>query len=234
MKNDIENFVDEVVQDNITVESGDKIPNPTDPEWVDYVLDQLSDHELSQGNPTTDGLRRVTEKIFGEILVSDTEILESPKGANGRASAKHTLTIAKYNGNTVQVSACIDVLGEKLPYPFKDHLVSTACTRAEGKALRRALKIRVQTAEELSNSEDDTIDTNDDINDQQIAAIKTLCKRLDVNVKKFVKSNCKKSKTIKDVKNIQGRLMINALSSYQREGVPEEFKGYTEDVKFLS
>ena len=55
MKNDIENFVDEVVQDNIAVESGDKIPNPTDPEWVDYVLDQLSDHELSQGNPTTDG-----------------------------------------------------------------------------------------------------------------------------------------------------------------------------------
>ena len=234
MKNEIENFVDEVVEDAIVEKTENKIPSPTDPNWVDYVLDQLADHELSQGNPTTDGLRRVAEKVFGEIIESDTEILESPKGTSGRATAKHTLVIAKYSGNTIRVSACVDVLGDKLPYPFNQHLVSTVCTRAEGKALRRALKIRVQTAEELSNSEEEITDISQDINDQQIAAIKTLAKRMDVDIEKFVKSSCKKAKSIKQVTNIQGRMMINSLSSYQREGTPEEYKGYKEATKFFS
>lgn len=231
----IESFVDGIVEDQVAEnQETSSIPKQTDPEWVEYVLDNLADHELVQGNPTTDGLRRVTEKIFGEILESDTEVLEIPKGVNGRASAKHTLVIAKYNGNTIRVSACVDVLGDKLPYPFKQHLVSTVCTRAEGKALRRALKIRVQTAEEMSNTEEESADTNESINDQQIAAIKTLAKRMDVDIAKFSKSHSKKVKNIKELSNIQGRIMINTLSSYQREGTPEEFQGYTEGVKFIN
>ncbi len=234
-KDTIESFVDEIVEDQPVEEStGQVVPRQTDPEWVDYVIDQLADHELSQGNPTTDGLRRVTEKIFGEIIESDTELLEVPKGVNGRTSAKHTLVIAKYNGNTIKVSACVDVLGDKLPYPFNQHLVSTVCTRAEGKALRRALKIRVVTAEELSNTEEDVVDSNESINDQQIAAIKTLAKRMDVDVEKFVKSSNKKVKTLKEITNVQGRMMINTLSSYQREGTPDEFKGHKEGAKFFS
>ncbi len=216
-----------------------ELPRPTDPKWVEYVLDQLSDHELAGGAPTTDGLRRVCEKIYGEIVESDTQILEVPaKTGPFKASAKHTLIIRKYDQTRewqaqvqevpveVRVSACVDVLGDKLPAPFNQHLVSTACTRAEGKALRRALKIRVQTAEELSNKEEDELNTSEPINDQQIVAIKTLSKRNDVDLIKFVKANADQPKSIRDVNNLEGRLMINKLSTFQREGTPDELVGY--------
>lgn len=227
----LENMVDEVVTDNPVSMNDDKNPRPEDPEWVDYVLDQLSDRELPDGNPTTDGLRRVTEKVFGTILKSDTQILEVPNRAySGKVTAKHTLIIHRRDINTpITISACVDVVGEKLPAPFNTHLVATACTKAEGKALRRALKIRVQTAEELRSEDDLEMDASGPINDQQITALKALCKRNDVNVAKFIKANSEKPKSIYDVKNIEGRLMINKLSGYQREGTPEEFLGYDEN-----
>jgi len=37
----------------------DKRPQEHDPEWSEYLLDQLSDSELINGAPTVDGLRRI-------------------------------------------------------------------------------------------------------------------------------------------------------------------------------
>ena len=47
-------------------EDGPKKPHEYDPAWSEYILDNLADHELIQGAPTVDGLRRVTERCFGE------------------------------------------------------------------------------------------------------------------------------------------------------------------------
>lgn len=228
--NKIEDYVEEIVDDADMDISEEEIIKPTDPKWVDHVLDNLADHELSDGNPTTDGLRRVTEKLYGQIIKSDTEILEIPKAAyTGKVTAKHTLVIERHDGRLIEISACVDVIGQSLPAPFNRHLVATACTKAEGKALRRALKIRVQTAEELTSEPDEEFNTDEPINDQQIVAIKTLCKRNDVDLIKFVKSNSDDPKTIRDIKNLEGRLMINKLSGYQREGTPEDLVGYNEN-----
>jgi|32_taG_2_1085360.scaffolds.fasta_scaffold04732_4 hypothetical protein len=225
----IQDIVDEVVEDG-ALEVQDHKVHPTDPKWVDHVLDELSDHELLEGNPTTDGLRRVTEKLYGEIIRSDTEILEIPaQKYTGKVTAKHTLIIRKFNGTDVVVSACVDVLGDTLPAPFNKHLVATACTKAEGKALRRALKIRVQTAEELSSENEEEFNTDEPINDQQIVAIKMLCKRNDVDLVKFVTANSDNPKTIRDIKNLEGRLMINKLSGFQREGTPDDLAGYNDN-----
>ena len=49
-------------------EAPDDTPRDSDPEWSEYLLDQLADHELINGAPTVDGLRRITEKCFGEIV----------------------------------------------------------------------------------------------------------------------------------------------------------------------
>lgn len=232
-KSSLEGMVDEVVEDSNQEVVQPEVPHYTEPEWVEFILDQLADHELSNGNPTTDGIRRVAEKYFGEIVYSDTEVVEVPKvEINGKATAKHTLRIRKYDtGEVITVSACIDVLGSKLPYPFKEHLVSTACTRAEGKALRRALKVRILTAEELAHSDEDGdsgISLEDPINDQQVLALKTMCKRLDVDIIKFVKANARNVKNIKAVKSVECALMINKLSEYQRAKVPEEFSGWSD------
>ena len=212
-------------------------PADSDPEWSEYLLDQLSDHELINGAPTVDGLRRITEKCFGEIIESRSTIIEPPRSDNGlRCTICHTLVISKYRGmRTIRVDGCVDVLHSKTPYPFKDHLVATADTRAEGKALRRALKIRVITAEELqSESEEEVLVSDEGINDQQILAINQLCKRLDVNVESLVKTKSQSAEKINDMNSLEARLVISQLSEFQRKPATiEEHKvaGYDENWK---
>jgi hypothetical protein len=204
-----------------------------DPKWVDYVIEQLADHELVNGSPTTDGLRRVTECVFGEILYSDTEILNIRDNC---ITAKHTLTIEKKNGRQIQVSACVDVLKDKLPVgsPYRDHLTATACTRAEGKALRRALKIRIHTAEELANATKQDKSTNDSINDQQISALNVMCKRLNIDFVKLAKSitiDSRKIRKITSLNKLEAGIMMDTLSGYQKDkdNIPEELVGYNEN-----
>lgn len=205
-------------------------------EWSEHLLDQLSDHELINGAPTVDGLRRICEKCFGEIIESKSEIIETPTRQNNRCTLKHSLTIYKYStSRNIKVEGCVDVLYEKTPHPFKDHLVATADTRAEGKALRRALKIRVITAEELQNEEyDESASSDEAINDQQILAINQLCKRIGVSVVALAKSRNEKAKKINDISNLEARLLISKLSGLQRN--PEEIEagnlaGYDENWK---
>lgn len=234
-------LVDEVVEDMaISADDQETQRGPThkctDPDWVDYILDQLADNELSYGHPTADGLRRVAELEFGQILVSDTDILEVPKEAlTGKCTAKHRLVFERHDGKgLLEVSACIDVVGKKLPAPFNQHLVATACTRAEGKALRRALKIRVQTAEEMVTTEDPDEDVSSEpINDQQVLAINQMCKRNDLNVVAVIKETCKAAKKLKDVKNVEGRFILTKLAEYQRNQstITESLVGYDENWK---
>ena len=212
-------------------------PSDADAEWSEYLLDQLGDHELINGAPTVDGLRRITEKCFGEIIESRSTIVEAPSGVNGlRCTICHTLTIVKHRRlRTVKVDGCVDVLHSKTPYPFKDHLVATADTRAEGKALRRALKIRVITAEELqSESEEEVLVSEEAINDQQILAINQLCKRLDVSVEGLVKMKCQAAENINSINNLEARLLISQLSEFQRKPDSienENVSGYDENWK---
>ena len=218
------------------VDNDPKIPSEYDPEWSEYLLDQLSDSELINGAPTVDGLRRITEKCFGEIVGSKSAIIDSPTSQNNqRCTICHTLTISKYRSSqSISVDGCVDVLYHKTPYPFKDHLVATADTRAEGKALRRALKIRVITAEELQNEdEQDALSSDELVNDQQVLALNQLCKRLDLSVTSFVKGEYNKVKKINELRNLEARLLIAKLSEFQRtpKDIPQSYMGYDENWK---
>ena len=218
------------------VDNNPQTPSEYDPEWSEYLLDQLSDSELINGAPTVDGLRRITEKCFGEIVGSKSAIIESPTSQNNqRCTICHTLTISKYrSAQSISVDGCVDVLYHKTPYPFKDHLVATADTRAEGKALRRALKIRVVTAEELQNEdEQEALSSDELVNDQQVLALNQLCKRLDLSVKSFVKGENNKVKKIDELRNLEARLLIAKLSEFQRtpKDIPESYMGYDENWK---
>ena len=218
------------------VDNDPKTPSEYDPEWSEYLLDQLSDSELINGAPTVDGLRRITEKCFGEIVGSKSTIIESPTSQNNqRCTICHTLTISKYRSDqSISVDGCVDVLYHKTPYPFKDHLVATADTRAEGKALRRALKIRVVTAEELQNEdEQEALSSDELVNDQQVLALNQLCKRLDLSVTSFVKGEYNKVKKINELRNLEARLLIAKLSEFQRtpKDIPKSYMGYDENWK---
>ena len=108
-------------------------------------------------------------------------------------------------------------------------IVATADTRAEGKALRRALKLRVVTAEEVQTqvSEEEVLTAQDHINDQQIMAINAVCRKHDLNVEKVAKSVYNNAKTLKQLTNLEASVLMDKITSYQREkSIPEELLGY--------
>ena len=222
-------------EENIQLEDKPRRPHEYDPGWSEYILDNMSDNELIQGAPTVDGLRRATEKCFGEILQSKSEIVEVPTRQNNKCTIKHSLTIRKYSTDSIiEVDGCVDVLYDRIPYPFNTHLVATADTRAEGKALRRALKIRVVTAEELQNQDEDEVMASEEgMNDQQILALNQMCKRLDISVTNFVKAQYNKVKVINDVSNMEARVLIAQLSGFQRKpkSIDKKIKGYDDNWK---
>lgn len=231
-KNEFEDMVATISAEDVEGEGHDSeapVYTEIDPEWSEYVLDQLHDSELKQGNPTVDGLRRVAEALYGEIMSSTSEVLELPS-AKGSCSVKHTIVIKKYSSESVvSVDGCVDVRYDKIPYPFNDHLLATADTRAEGKALRRALKLRIVTAEEMTNSsEDDVMASDENITDQQILAINQMCKRLDVNLVTLIGNAHASIGSIREVNNLQGRLLLTTLSDYQRNmsSITEDLSGY--------
>ncbi len=228
VKTEITDMVDEIVEDSAVEESTEPVkPSSSDPKWVDFVIDQLKDNELVNGAPTTDGLRRVCEKHYGEIIFSHSATVDVLCTNTGRCAVNHSLGILKYEtGSEITVSACVDVLHNKLPAPFNEHMLATACTRAEGKALRRAMKIKVHTSEELNNEDPEDASSSEPLNDQQISAIKVMSKRNNVDLKGFCKSQSDGANSINDLTNLEARLIINKLSSFQRKGVPEEFSGY--------
>ena len=229
-KSDFDQVVAEVQEDVLLEEErAEDIIDPSDSGWSEHVLDHLDDHELRDGNPTVDGLRRVTEEVFGDILVSSSHIY-SHDASRGFCTVKHTLQIRKHaTGDVITVDGCVDVNRGNIPHPFNQHLVATADTRAEGKAIRRALKIRVVTAEEMQNSdEDDLLAAEENITDQQILAINQMCKRLDVDLEKSAKIACAGAESVRSLSNLQGRVFLTSLSDYQRDAslIPEDFLGY--------
>jgi|TARA_A100000172_G_scaffold77394_1_gene61725 hypothetical protein len=230
-KSDLDQIVMDVEEEIAEAAEGseDQAIGPYNPGWSEYVLDHLDDSELRDGNPTVDGLRRVTEEVFGDIITSSSHIYNHDT-SRGVCTIKHTLQIRKHStGDIITVDGCVDVNRSNIPHPFNQHLVATADTRAEGKAIRRALKIRVVTAEEMQNSdEDDLLAAEENITDQQILAINQMCKRLDVNLEKAVKSSCAGAESVRAVSNLQGRMILSSLSEYQRNPsiIPEDVSGY--------
>lgn len=187
-----------------------------EPEWTEFVLSRLENDELHEGYPTVDGLRRVTEAVYGEIVDSQTNMLEIPDGNYTKCTAKHTLTVHKYaTQRNVTVNAVIDVRKENTQSPFDKFLVATADSRAEGKAFRRLLKLKIVTAEELTEEEDD-IDLNLLIKEEQILVIDNLCKRNNLNVMKVV-NKYGKYKNIDEVPRGFVRKILKDITKYQND-----------------
>lgn len=182
------NSVDTSIVDSIT---------PNHPDWTEYVLSLLTDDEKISGNPTTDGLRRVFETALNcMILSSCTSIVQCPDISNEkRATAVHELQF-KLKDEQISiddrnrcVSGAADVYWGNCDKIYRNHPVAVAETRAEGRALRRGLKLRkVVAAEEIAKEIEDDVDGNSvsKITNNQINFIDVIAKRIDVDVIKLI------------------------------------------------
>lgn len=218
---------------------------PNDLEWSDHVLSLLSDDEKIDGNPTTDGLRRIFEIALNCTVINSTsDVVQSPDPQNEkRATVVHCLAYALNNLNdgspnyndVRSVSGSADVYWGNCDKIYRNHPVAVAETRAEGRALRRALKLRkVVAAEEIAaNVEDDvTGDNVGKISSNQISFIDVMAKRLNIDVVKLLAS-MSLDKNIKALTHDNAVSIIRELSKHQQnvEDISEDVKPYQENWK---
>lgn len=232
------------IEDN-SVETENKVVSPNDLEWTDYVLGLLSDDEKIHGNPTTDGLRRVFEIALDcRIIASTSTIAQSPSPDNEkRATVVHSVVYClnhidpdRPDLNTVSVDGAADVYWGNCDKVYRNHPVAVAETRAEGRALRRGLKLRkVVAAEELAKDIEDHPDEDSvsKITNNQINFIDVLAKRLNINVGKLLESHAMESKNIYVLSHTDAISIIRLLSQYQQDvsKIPEEIIGFNSDWK---
>jgi hypothetical protein len=217
----------------------------TDLGWTDHVLGLLSDDEKIAGNPTTDGLRRIFEIVLNcRLLLSTSSVVQSPSPDNEkRATVIHSLTYRlnpesddPYGINTLTVDGSADVYWGNCDKVYRNHPVAVAETRAEGRALRRALRLRkVVAAEEISsNIEDDPNGENvSKISVNQINFLDVLAQRLNVNVTKLLKHLDITCDSVYNIKHHEAVSIIQNLNTLQQNtaSIPENIKGYETEWK---
>ena len=226
-------------------QEGEVTPSVKSEDWHEYVMSQFKPNELIDGNPITAGLRRVVEVVLGEVIeTGPVEVFPAtdPNGP-GSATGLYRVVLEEYeSGRTKSYSDTADVWHGKTDDLFCAHPVATACTRAEGRALRKALKLRVLAAEELAkkdivgivqqsvNQQPTEGEWNPDekVSPQQINFIDNKCSQLDIDVMKFVNSGSTSYPSINNVTKDTAKNMIVELNKYQNQttNIPPEVKGY--------
>ena len=213
---------------------------PTDPDWTEYVLSKLSPDELSpEGRPTCDGLRRVAELVLGVTINSSVRIIQAPGPDNAMtAVAEFSYTYESIHTNReVTFTAAADCNSGNTDGMFSKFATAMAETRAEGRALRKALRLRrIITAEEPSALFHDVdLSNGGKSTEMQHSFIKTLCERNDINIDTYLGSS-KSFKWDGKLENIPHKsavLIIAHLNELQRDRskIDPRFKGYDSDWK---
>ena len=221
----------------------DRVPTIHDVEWTDYVLSFLTEDEKIMGNPTTDGLRRVFEQVMNcEIIQSDSKVVQCPSRENEMRATVEFMLSFKINNATLHsfeiksVSGSADVYWGNCDKIFRNHPVAVAETRAEGRALRRALRLRkVVAAEEIATEIEDHPDGNNinKITSNQINFIDVMAQRLNINVVKLLEVNNLAKENVYDMLHEEAVAIIRHLSKHQQNfaDIPEEILGYSSDWK---
>lgn len=234
------------------VEPDSDAPSMFSPEWSDYVMSKFAPDELVEikGDkyPTCYGLRRVTEELVGEILESKPiNLIVSPDSTfsnPGRVTCHYEVVIKPYGqdryvktvGDVAEVFSlnCDDLF---LAYP-----AATAVTRAEGRCLRKILKLKCVAAEEITRNKDvgkavqeaitvspatdGTYNAEAEITPNQIGYLESKCEQLGIDLMKFINSGENKYSTIQEVTKKIASKMITAINDYQngKKKIPESIK----------
>ena len=216
----------------------DNTPSVGSAEWDSYVMSQFQNNELIDGNPICAGLRRVTELVLGDIVSSGPVQVFPANDENGpgRATVVFKVVIECFDGKMREYSEVADVWHGNTDDLFCAHPVATASTRAEGRALRKALKLRVLAAEELARKDIVEIvkqsvksaNRIDGITNQQIQFMDNFCSRFDINVLNFINMGKETYPSIYEINKDKAAQMIKHLNQYQKPDneVPDSIKGY--------
>jgi hypothetical protein len=223
----------------------DDAPSMLSPDWHIYVISLFDESELIDGNPLVAGLRRVSELVLGPIVFSGpTQVFPAQRDDHhGRATVVFTVEFE----SGLRYSEVADVWEGNTDDMFCAYAVATASTRAEGRALRKALKIRGVAAEEItkkntaeivrnashaaSNASSDG-DFNEEarMSEAQHNFIDVKCRQLDIDGEVFFSTIFSVSSGKKIDKKVASNI-IDQLNEYQRDKslIPEDISGYKQE-----
>ncbi len=217
-------------QDTITCTSGyvqviDMKLNPKMGEegWTDYVLGLLRKDEMQDGNPTLFGLRRIAQQLIHPIKECRTLVKQIPNPTNNFTS---TVVVEITFKDGQLWSGAADVSKANCMEEYARHPTATAESRAEGRALRKALGINVHTVDEVGIS---PVDVNDDglISSNQVSSIDMMATtRLNISVPALLNSLGISDRVTDELTVKEGIQVLGALQEFfnNPESIPERIK----------
>ena len=213
------------------------VPSMTDSSWTEYVMKQFQEYELFDGYPTCDGLRRVAALLLGPIVSLRSRSVQAPNSGNGMAATVETEVIFMWTQDEDMsphqriFSDVADVSNLNTEDPFCLHASACAATKAEGRALRKALMLsRVHSAEEMMDVPEDTGDAGRKITDSQFTFVNMMASNLDINALKMFEMTMKKNgyavaRDIPYKKAVEIFHWLNQCQTNTRK-IPDELRGY--------
>ena len=208
--------------------------------WNDFVMSQLDSDEMVDGYPKAIGLRRVAEVLLGDIIDSKpVDVFPVTGNGLGRATVSYLITFKWFDGTVRSHGDVADVWDGNINDDFIAFAMPTASTRAEARCLKKALKLKVCAAEEITDKIKPRINqkyTNEDsISKNQISFLDKRCRDCDVDLIKFLNSGEEKYGRIEQVSKAKASEFIKTLNEVNNERtvLKESFKGYKEDWRNL-
>lgn len=220
-------------------------PKMSDPEWHDYVIRQFTDSELdNNGCPYIHGLRRVARQLLGPIIKSLPTEVYPPKmldsGIMGPATCVYQITFlwsveddTTDNGSyEVTYGGTADVHHLNTDPEYARHGTATAETKAEARALRKALGLgKVIAADERTIVPFDNFN-NGKILPEQITWLDMQGRRHDLDIMTIINSN-KDGKSFNDIREVEydrALKITEFITETARLGTArQEWLGYKED-----
>ena len=219
-------------------------PSRTSLEWNDYILSQFDESEMFQGNPTLDGLRRIAEHLIGDIVSSTTSVIQCPCPENEKRATAICKIVFKNDTSLIEFMGAADSCWQNTDKVYRNYPVALAENRAEARALRKALRLKVVSAEEVSeaaNNDNDqslpTLECNDKITQNQINFLEILSnlsgRGLNINIEAMVKDKYPNCKNLKELTHSEALVLIETLSNYQKNisSIPTNIVGFVTDWK---
>ena len=233
---DVDTSIKDVVKD-----AGN--PDVTSPEWNDYVLSHFEKSEMYDGRPLCHGLRRVAEFLIGRIVSSRPTQVFAPNN-NGQEIGRATVVweIIFQNGHVFSdVANCWEGNTDDMFCVFN---TATAATRAEGRALRKALRLRTVAAEEMTKKDtaavvrslsqakavvSEEFDDTYRMSDAQLRCLNKMGSQYSVNLNKMFKDELDVNPARLTIKNASDGIKL--LQKYQANSstIPDGIRGFDEN-----
>lgn len=200
--------------------------------WEEHVMGLFRNEEVYEDKnggrfPSLNGLRRVALSLFGAPIKSGPVLVQS----NLPHSSYCVYSVV---WNDMEFSAAADAHQDNIGGNYGIYPTTIAESRAEARAYRKALLLSTASAEEIKGNEESSfnsvltvnsenvIDENGPISEQQKTIIKSKCKKLKINLDKFLNENS--ISELDSMTKSDAIALVKKISDYQTEGIPESIK----------